>query len=191
LFVLRGTLRNMTYFIRKEHFDALGKLILIFSMAWAYFFFNEYLLHWYGGTEIVRELLTFHARGDSAWVWYLMLICNIAVPWLTLWNKTIRRTPWAMFIITLLINVGMYAERYTIIPLNLQHQRFPFVWGEYAPRLPEISIALGTLCLFVFLYMLASRLIPLVPVWEVQEGQEAHRMRRIGKTELPSVTDLE
>ncbi len=99
-------------------------------MAWAYFFFNEYLLHWYGGEEVIRDLLTLHATGPTAWIWYLMLICNVAVPWLTLWNKRIRRTPWMMFIITLLINVGMFAERYTIIPLTLGHQRLPFDWGQ-------------------------------------------------------------
>ena len=191
LYVLRSTLKNMTYFIRVEHFDALGKLVLIFSMAWAYFFFNEYLLHWYGGEEVVKNQITFHATGPAAWVWYVMLICNVAIPWLTLWNKRIRRSPLVMFIITLLINVGMYAERYTIIPLTLGHQRSPFDWGEYTPRLTEISIALGTLCLFIFLYLIASRLIPLVPVWEVQEGQLAHRLRKVGKTEVPSVTELE
>ena len=49
LIILRSTMQNMKYFIRKEHFDGLGKLILIFSMAWAYFFFNEFFLEWYGG----------------------------------------------------------------------------------------------------------------------------------------------
>ena len=65
---------------------------------------------WYGGEAAVRQLLTFHANGPAAWVWYLMLICNVAIPWLTLWNKKIRRTPWLMFIITMLINVGMYCR---------------------------------------------------------------------------------
>ena len=84
LYVLQKTLKNMDYFIRREHFDALGKLILVFSMAWAYFFFNEYLLNWYGGEKVVKDLFTAHATGPSAWVWYLMLICNVAIPWLTL-----------------------------------------------------------------------------------------------------------
>ncbi len=191
LYVLRKTLRHMDYFIRPEHFDALGKLVLVFSMSWAYFFFNEYLVSWYGGTEVVRKILTLHASGPSAWVWYLMLICNILVPWLTLWNKKIRRTPWAMLIISLLINVGMYAERYTIIPLTLGHQRNPFDWGVYNPTLTEISIVAGTFCLFIFLYLLASRLIPLVPVWEIQEGQMSHTLRKVGKAEIPSVTELD
>jgi Ni/Fe-hydrogenase subunit HybB-like protein len=191
LYILRKTMKHMTYFIRPEHFDGLGKLVLIFSMAWAYFFFNEYILHWYGGEEAVKLLITLHATGPSAWVWYLMLICNVAVPWLTLWNRSLRRTPWAIFIVSLLINIGMFAERYTIIPLTMGYQRFPFDWGEYTPRLTEISIVFGTFCLFIFLYLVMSRLIPLIPVWEVQEGQNAHIMRKVGKTEVPSVSELE
>jgi molybdopterin-containing oxidoreductase family membrane subunit len=191
LYILRSTMKHMDYFIRKEHFDALGKLILIFSMAWAYFFFNEYILAWYGGDAALKQIITLHAVGPSAWVWYTMLICNVAIPWLFLWSKKVRRTPWLMFIITLLVNVGMYAERYTIIPLTLGHQRSPFDWGIYNPTIVEVSIALGTLCLFILLYLLASRIIPLVPVWEVQEGQMSHTLRKIGKTEIPSVTELE
>ncbi|MEN4010706.1 MAG: NrfD/PsrC family molybdoenzyme membrane anchor subunit [Bellilinea sp.] len=190
LFVLRNTMKHFDYFIRVEHFDALGKLLLVFSMAWAYFFFNEYLVSWYGGDTAVKRILTQHATGPESWLWYTMLICNVAIPWLTLWNKTIRRTPWVMFIITLLINVGMYAERYMIIPATLGHQRFPFDWAMYTPRI-EIPIAIGTLCLFMFLYLAASRLIPLVPVWEVQEGQSAHSLRKVGKARMPSVTELE
>jgi molybdopterin-containing oxidoreductase family membrane subunit len=191
LFVLRKTLLHMDYFIRPEHFDALGKLILVFSMAWAYFFFNDYLLSWYGGNDTIKAILTFHATGPTAWIWYVMLICNVLIPWATLWSKKIRRTPLVMFFITLLVNVGMYAERFTIIPLTLGHQRNPFDWGEYTPQPVEIAIALGTLCLFMFLYMLASRLIPLVPVWEVQEGQMAHRRYKVGQTEVPAVAELE
>jgi len=191
LIVLRATLKNMDYFIRPEHLDALGKLVLIFSMAWGYFFFNEYLVSWYGGYDVVRKILTAHATGPTAWVWYTMIICNVVIPWLTLWNKKFRRTPWAMFIVTIGINIGMYFERYTIVPMTLGHQRLPFDWGEYSPRLPEISIAFGTLCLFMLLYLLASRLIPLVPVWEVREGQEAHQVRKVGKTVVPSVSELD
>jgi molybdopterin-containing oxidoreductase family membrane subunit len=191
LFILRTTLLNMKYFIRPEHFDGLGKLILVFSMAWAYFFFNEYLLHWYGGEKVIRDILTLHATGDSAWVWYVMLICNVAIPWLTLWNRRIRRSPVAMFIITLLVNVGMFAERYTIIPLTMGHQRSPFNWGEYAPRLPEISIVFGTFCLFMLLYTVMTRLIPMIPVWEVIEGQMAHKRTKVGKTEVTTITELD
>ena len=191
LIVLRGTLKHMTYFIRPEHIDALGKLVLIFSMAWAYFFFNDYLVNWYGGYEVSRKILTLHATGPTAWVWYCMLFFNIVIPWLILWNRKWRRTPWLMFIVTILINVGMYFERYTIVPMTLAHQRLPFDWGTYSPRVADSLIPFGTLCFFILLYLLASRLIPLIPVWEVREGQEAHIVRKIGKSHIASVSDLD
>jgi Ni/Fe-hydrogenase subunit HybB-like protein len=191
LYVLRSTMLHMDYFIRLEVFDSLGKLVLIFSMAWAYFFFNDFMLTYYGGDLVEKVTLRSHMYGDRSWIWWGMLVCNILIPWLTLWNRRIRRTPVVMFVITFLINVGMYAERFTIIPMTLAEQRVPFLWGDYVPNITDIAIVLGTFCLFIFLYLLTSRLIPLVPVWEVQEGQMAHQLRKVGKTELPSVTELE
>jgi Ni/Fe-hydrogenase subunit HybB-like protein len=192
LFILRNTMKNFKYFIRPEHFDGLGKLILVFSFAWAYFFFNEYLVHWYGGEAAVKDLLTFHANGPESWVWYTMLICNVVIPWLTLWNRSLRRTPWAIFIVTLGVNVGMYCERLTIVPLTLSHQRSPFDWGDaFRPQVTDVGIVIGTFCIFIFLYLVISRLIPLIPVWEVQEGQQAHKLQKIGKARLPAVTELD
>jgi hypothetical protein len=108
-----------------------------------------------------------------------------------LWNKKLRRTPWAIFIVTLLVNVGMYAERLTIIPLTLSHGRSPFDWGELSLKFADVAIPVGSMCFFIFLYLLASRVIPLVPVWEVQEGQESHILRQVGKTKVPAVSELE
>jgi molybdopterin-containing oxidoreductase family membrane subunit len=96
-----------------------------------------------------------------------------------------------MAVITILINVGMYAERITIIPLTLATGRSPFDWGEITVHYADIAIPAGSMCMFIFLYLVASRVIPLVPVWEVQEGQEAHILRQVGKTKVPSVSELE
>ena len=190
LLVVRKTM-NLQYFLRKEHFESLAKLTLIFAFTWTYFFFNDYLVEWYGGEWVGHQLLTLQARGPLAPFWYLMLICNILIPIGTLWNKRVRQSPTALFFISLIIQVGMYMERYVIIPGFLQRQRLPFDWGEYNPRPVELSIAIGTLALFSLLYVLASRVIPLIPVWEVLEGQLSHSRRRIGKTVVTSVAELE
>lgn len=190
LLVVRKTM-HLEYFLRKEHFEALAKLVLIFSLSWAYFFFNDYLVEWYGGEWVGHQLILFQARGPIAPIWYLMLICNIVVPVGTLWSKKVRQSPTALFFIALIIQVGMYCERYLIIPGFLQRQRLPFNWGEYNPQPVELSIAIGTLALFCLLYVLASRVIPLIPVWEVLEGQLSHSRRRIGKTVVTSIAELE
>jgi Ni/Fe-hydrogenase subunit HybB-like protein len=190
LFIIRTTMKNMKYFIRPEHFDFLGKLSLIVSMAWAYFFFNDYLVPWYGGDKFDKLLIDFHAHGPFAWVWVYMLIGNIVIPWAILWNKKWRRKPWLMLIVGIVINVAMWIERFVIIPVSLTITRMPFTWRLYHPSI-EIPLTIGTFALFLLLYMLASRLIPMVPVWEVQEGQNAHTLRKVGKAEIPSVSEVD
>jgi Ni/Fe-hydrogenase subunit HybB-like protein len=190
LFLLRSTMLHYKYFIRPEHFDTIGKLMLMVSMAWAYFYFNDYLVPWYGGDVWEKLFQEWIEKGPLWYLWYIMLFCNIVVPWGLLWNRRWRRTPWLLAIAGVLINVGMWLERYIIIPEGLTINRMPFTWRLYIPGI-EIALTIGLFALFFLLYMLASRLIPLVPVWEVQEGQEAHLLRKIGKAEIPTLSDLE
>jgi molybdopterin-containing oxidoreductase family membrane subunit len=190
LFIMRKTMVHMDYFIRKEHFDALGKLMLLVSMAYAYFFFNDYIVQWYGGDAATDNLLHWLEEGPMSWMYYQLILFNIVLPWLTLWNKKIRQTPWLLAIIGLLINVGMYWERYLIVPVMLTINRMPFTWKLYEPGI-EIYLTIGTFATFTLFYMLASRLIPLIPVWEVQEGQMVHTLRKVGKTSVPTVSEFE
>ena len=190
LVIMRATMKHMTYFIRKEHFDALGKLMMIVSFAYAYFFFNDYIVQWYGGDRATDNLLHWLEEGPMAWMFYQMITFNIVIPFLTLWNKRIRTTPWLLALIGGLINVGMYWERYIIVPVMLTINRMPFTWRLYEPRI-EIFLTIGTFSMFLLFYMIASRLIPLIPVWEVQEGQMVHTLRKVGKAQVPTVSEFE
>jgi Ni/Fe-hydrogenase subunit HybB-like protein len=190
LFIMRYTMKHMDYFIRKEHFDALGKLMMIVSYAYAYFFFNDYIVQWYGGDRATDNLLHWLEEGPMAWMFYQLIAFNIVIPFLTLWNKGVRTRPWLLALIGLLINVGMYWERYIIVPVMLTINRMPFTWKLYEPRI-EIFLTIGTFSMFLLFYMIASRLIPLIPVWEVQEGQMTHSLRKVGKTHVPTVSEFE
>ncbi|MGB8981500.1 MAG: NrfD/PsrC family molybdoenzyme membrane anchor subunit [Anaerolineales bacterium] len=190
LVIMRATMKHMTYFIRKEHFDALGKLMMIVSFAYAYFFFNDYIVQWYGGDKWTDTLLHWLEEGPMAWMFYQMVAFNIVIPFLTLWNKRIRTTPWLLALIGGLINVGMYWERYIIVPVTLAINRMPFTWRLYEPGI-EIYLTIGTFSMFLLFYMIASRLIPLIPVWEVQEGQMVHTLRKVGKAHVPTVSEFE
>lgn len=190
LAVVRGTMKNMKYFIRPEHFEAIGKLMLIISMGWAYFFFNDFIVQWYGGDKWTQTLLNYHESGPLGYLWFFMLFVNIVIPWSVLWNKRWRSTPWIVFIVGLLINVGMWIERYIIIPISLTINRSPFTWKLYQPGI-EIPLGIGTVALFILLYLAASKLIPLIPVWEVQEGQMAHSLKKYGRESVVTVSELE
>jgi len=190
LVIMRSTMKHMDYFIRKEHFDALGKLMMIVSFAYAYFFFNDYIVQWYGGDKWTDTLLHWLEEGPMSWMFYQMVFFNIVIPFLTLWNKKIRTTPWLLALIGLLINVGMYWERYIIVPVTLAINRMPFTWRMYEPGI-ELYLTVGTFSMFLLFYMIASRLIPLIPVWEVQEGQMVHTLRKVGKAQVPTVSEFE
>jgi molybdopterin-containing oxidoreductase family membrane subunit len=190
LFIMRSTMKHMKYFIRPEHFDGIGKLMLIISMGWGYFFFNDYLVQWYGGDRWTDLLVEWVEKGPMAWMFYCLLAFCIVIPWAVLWRKKWRATPWILASVGLIINVGMYFERYLIIPVGLTINRMPFTYRLYIPRI-EIALTIGTFALFLLLYLIASRLIPLVPVWEVQEGQMAHTLRKVGKSTVTAVADLE
>ena len=164
--------------------------MLIVTFAYTYFFFNDYIVQWYGGDKWTDLLLHWLEEGPMAWMFYQLLLFNLAIPALTLWNKKIRQTPWLLALIGVLINIGMYWERYLIVPVMLTINRMPFTWKLYEPRI-EIFLTIGTFSMFLLFYMIASRLIPLIPVWEVQEGQMTHTLRKVGKAHVPTVSEFE
>ena len=125
-----------------------------------------------------------------AWMFIQFVFFNIVIPPLLLWSKKVRETPWLLALIGLMINVGMYWERYLIIPVMLTINRMPFTWKLFEPRL-EIFLTIGTFSMFLLFYMIVSRLIPLIPVWEVQEGQMTHSLRKVGKAKLPTISEFE
>ena len=190
LIIARSSMK-LEYFIRKEHLNALARLVLIFSFVWTYFFFADFLTEWYGGDAAGHTIIELQVRGPMAPFWFAMLFFNIVVPWLTLWNGRVRRSPRALMLITIGINIGMFLERYIIVTGFLRRNHMPFNWGDYSPSPVEIAILFGSLCAFLLFYALLSRVIPLIPVWEVREGQLAHGLRRLGRATVPTVTELE
>ena len=190
LVIARSSMK-LQYFIRKEHFDGLAKLVLLFSFVWIYFFFADFLTEWYGGDAAGHFIVELQTRGQMAPFWWTMLFCNIVLPVATLWNKRVRTSPIALLLIAFVINVGMFLERYIIVTGFLRRNHMPFNWGDYTPSVVELSILAGSLAVFLLLYALLSRLVPLIPVWEVREGQLARSLRRLGKAKLKTMTELE
>lgn len=176
------------YFLRDEHFNAMGIFLLILVITWIYFYFTEWLTNWYGRLPVekaIQDMLT----GPLAPLFYLMLFCNIVVPLATLWSRRVRTSLPAMFVICVFVQIGMYVERGLIVPGFLSRNDLPFNWMNYTPRLPEILITIGAFSMVGFLYVVWTRVVPIIPLWEVYEGQALQATRRIGRAVLPSRTD--
>jgi Ni/Fe-hydrogenase subunit HybB-like protein len=172
---------HLEYFLRPEHFNGMGVFLLLLSFAWAYFFFNEYYVIWYGQHPVEMVIFGDWARGGPAPIFYLMLFSNIVLPWATLWSKRLRSSIPVLVIVSLFVNIGMYAERVLIVPVALGYNEFPFSWGVYRLQIPETLITIGAFSLVVWLFFAFSKLFPIIPVWEVEEQQVLQGMQQVGR----------
>ena len=176
---------HLEYFLRDEHFDGMAKFLLILSFAWGYFYFNDYIVPWYNGEPVMKVIFDQFKRGWVAPLWFLMLFGNLILPAATLWSRRVRRNTAALVIVCILVQVGMYLERYLIVAVFLGYNELPFSWGVFVPRL-GVVLTVASLALLAFLYILFSRFIPLIPVWEILEGQIFQGLRRVGRALIPT-----
>lgn len=189
LIIVRKTM-NLQDFLRDEHFNALGKLIMIAGLGWVYFWFTGFITEWYGNEPVVRELIHDELSGNLAPLFWLQMSANV-LPLLFLAFKKIRTNLKWLLMLTVAINVGMYTERVLIVVGNLQRNYLPFNWGTYKPTWVEISIVAMTFAGFTLLYTLFSRIVPYVPVWEIKEGRLRYSLRRIGRLLVPTAAEIE
>lgn len=181
---------HLEYFLRAEHFDGMGKFLLLLSLAWDYFYFNDVIVPWYGQEPIEKTIFAILTGGSMAPLFYLMLFSNVLVPAL-LFFKRVRTSIPAILIVSIFVNIGMYIERYIIIPVSLGQNWLPFDWGYYVLHLPETLITIGAFSFLFFAFFAFSRLFPLIPVWEVYEGQVLQGLRRIGRALVPTRSEPE
>jgi Ni/Fe-hydrogenase subunit HybB-like protein len=153
--------------ITLRHVDNMAKVILLTSCIVGYAYSMEYFIAWYGGNT--WEQFHFHNRlnGPMWWAGWTMLICNAFLPHV-LWFKKIRTNVWILFVISLLINVGMWFERYVIIVIGLTRDFLPSSWGSYAPSYVEVLTLMGSFGLFMTLFLLFCRYLPIVAMAEVK-----------------------
>lgn len=177
-------------FLRSEHFDALGKLVMIAGMAWVYFWFAGFIVEWYGNEPVTRELIREEISGSLAPLFYLQMSANL-IPIAMLVFKKVRTTPWLLLLASILVNVGMFTERVLIVIGSLQRNFMPFNWGDYRPTWVEVSIVVMTFAGFTLLYTLFSRVFPYVPVWEIKEGRLRYTVRRIGRLLVPTAAEID
>ena len=177
-------------FLREEHFNALGKLVMVAGISWLYMWFAGLIVEWFGNEPIVIELLHDEFSGPMVTLFYILMICNVT-PIIFLAFKKIRTTPILLLFFAIMVNIGMYTERVLIVIGNLQRNYIPFSWGDYRPTWVEISIVAMTFAGFTLLYILFSRIFPYVPVWEIKEGRLRYTLRRIGRLLVPTAAEIE
>lgn len=158
---------RMERFITEDHLEACIKLTLLTSTIVAYAYSIEFFVAWYSGNEYEWAIFKKRATGPYSFYFWTMVSCNCIFP-LLWWSKRIRRSIAASMVIAILVNVGMWFERYNIIVSSLVEDFIPGSWGHYEPSFTEIGITLGSFGWFFFWFFLFCKFFPIVSLSELK-----------------------
>jgi molybdopterin-containing oxidoreductase family membrane subunit len=172
------------------HFDNMGKLLLVICLLWSYAYFVDVNITWYAHEPIEWEVFGFMADKYTPLL-LLMLFGNSVLPITVLCFKKLRRNIGLMLVVSLLINVCMFIERYLIIVPSLSHKNMPFIWHAYAPSWVEMSIAVAAFAGFALLYALFAKFFPIMAVTDVREFEVRKAEVPLGRAKLPVVAGEE
>jgi Ni/Fe-hydrogenase subunit HybB-like protein len=186
MIIIRRAFRLEGY-LTHQHFDNMGKLLLVISLLWSYAYFVEVQTTWYAHEPIEWEVFSFMSERYS-WQLAVMLLGNSLLPVTLLGFRRMRRSIPVLLAVTLLINVAMFIERFLIIVPSLSHKNMPFAWGSYSPSWVEISVNVMALALFALLYTVFAKFFPIVAVTDVRELEAREVQVKLGRASLPSLT---
>jgi molybdopterin-containing oxidoreductase family membrane subunit len=154
--------------ITMRHLDNMAKVLLTTGLIVAYGYLMEGFFAWYSANEYERFMMVNRMTGPYAPMFWALMVCNVLVPQL-LWLPLIRANVPVLFVIALVVNLGMWLERYVIVVTSLHRDYLPSSWGIYAGTVWDWATYLGTIGLFLALLFLFIRVLPMISIFEMRE----------------------
>jgi Ni/Fe-hydrogenase subunit HybB-like protein len=154
--------------ITMRHLDCMAKVMLGTGLIVAYGYMMEAFMAWYSGNFYERFMYLNRVSGPYGWSYWMLIGCNILTPQL-LWLRSVRLNVPILFALSLVINVGMWLERFVIVITSLHRDWLPSSWGEYHPTSIDWMIYLGTIGFFLTLMFLFVRVLPAISIFEMRE----------------------
>ncbi len=155
-------------FITTRHLDNMAKVMLATGLIVGYAYaFEPFFGIVYSGNKYERFLMYNRMFGPYATFYWLLVLCNVVTPQF-LWSRKLRSNTVALFIIAIIVNVGMWLERFVIIAISLTRDFLPSSWGAFKPTIFDIMTFTGTLGLFLTLMLLFLRGLPSIPMFELK-----------------------
>ena len=154
-------------FITSRHLQNMAKILLVTGLIVAYGYTIEAFMAWYSANTYEEFMMANRMTGPYGFAYWLLILCNVVTPQL-LWFRRIRSSVVPLFVISLIVNVGMWLERFVIIVTSLHRDFLPSSWGRYAPTIWDISTYVGTIGLFLALLFLFLRFLPMISIFEMR-----------------------
>jgi Ni/Fe-hydrogenase subunit HybB-like protein len=154
-------------FITMRHLQNMAKILLATGLIVTYGYLMETFMAWYSGNGFEKFVVANRLTGPYAPLYWVLIACNCLAPQL-LWSKRIRGNVVILFLISLVVNVGMWVERFIIVVTSLHRDFLPSSWGMYYPTIWDWATFIGTLGLFVCLMFLFIRFLPMISIFEMR-----------------------
>jgi Ni/Fe-hydrogenase subunit HybB-like protein len=154
-------------FITMRHLDNMAKVLLATGLIVAYGYFMETLMAWYSGNRYEEYMMLNRVFGPYASVYWAVMACNVLAPQAA-WFPRVRASVPALFVLALIVNVGMWLERYMIIVVSLHRDFMPSAWGMYAGTGWDWATLVGSIGLFLALMFLFIRVLPVISIFELR-----------------------
>lgn len=159
---------KLEHVIPIDHFEMLAKVLLVTSLIVGFSYGIEWIMALYSGNIFEEGHFLYRLLGDYKYLYWLMVFCNVVAP-LIVFSRTMRRNMVVMFILSILVNIGMWLERFVIIVTSLANDFDPYNWGLYMPSLIEVGITLGSFGMFFTFFLIFTKVLPVVSITEVKE----------------------
>ncbi len=177
LIILMRWMFKLQHVITTNHLELMNKIIIVTSMMVGYAYVVELFMAWYSGAAVERFAFMNRALGPYAWAYWTMVFCNVVAPQL-LWFRKIRRSVLLMYPVVILINVGMWFERFVIVVTSLHRDYLPTSWDYFSPTWIDVGLFVGSIGLFLTMMLLFCRFLPTVATAELKavtpNAQPAH-----------------
>ncbi|MCB9061442.1 MAG: polysulfide reductase NrfD [Halobacteriovoraceae bacterium] len=167
LLIIARKVMNFENYITVGHIEAMCKVIILTGMIVGLAYSTEFFIAWYSGNPYEKYVFMNRALGPYSWAYWTMVSCNVISPHF-LWFKKIRTNMALVFIISIIINIGMWFERFVIIVTSLHRDFLPSSWAMYSPTHIEILTFIGSFGLFFTCFLLFVRFLPAINVAEVK-----------------------
>jgi molybdopterin-containing oxidoreductase family membrane subunit len=154
-------------FITMQHLNNMAKVMLATGLVVAYGYGMEAFMAWYSNNPYERALMVNRMGGPYALLYWSLILCNVICPQF-LWFPAVRRNTRLLFLLSLVVNLGMWLERYVIVVISLHRDYLPSSWGMYAGTIWDWGMYIGTLGLFLTLLLLFIRFLPVISIFEMR-----------------------
>jgi Ni/Fe-hydrogenase subunit HybB-like protein len=156
-------------FVTLRHLDNMAKILLATGLIVAYGYMMETFMAFYSGDAYDRYMIMNRMTGPYAVVYWVLIFCNIVVPQSLLWIPRIRRNVAALFVVSLVVQVGMWLERFIIVITSLHRDFVPSSWKMYYPTRWDWMTFFGSMGLFLTLFYLFIRYLPMISIFEMRD----------------------